>query len=246
MGSNIPKIGTSDIAGCYVGDTEIEKIYLGSNVIYEKSVTPTEKTYTWNYELEGDSRYQVNVQDGIISNLTSRSYIKLPSTLRKTYTPTTFEAVFYFNTGNLSTWSDWMPFDLNLLVNSTGSSPSLRMAAIKTNMHGFASMYSGTSSPYQKSISTQNDILTDNTNYRMSMIYDKSTSVSNFILFNVDTGMEIYNGSFNVPDAFIVSSNYLIVGNTNNSPAVNGMSINLNKSYIKVNGNLIQDITENT
>lgn len=41
MGSNIPKIGASDIAGCYIGDTEIEKIYLGSNIIYEKSVTPT-------------------------------------------------------------------------------------------------------------------------------------------------------------------------------------------------------------
>lgn len=107
-------------------------------------------------------------------------------------------------------------------------------------------MYSGTSSPYQKSISTPNDILTDNTNYRMSMIYDKSTSVSNFILFNVDTGMEIYNGSFNVPDAVITASNYLIVGNTDNYPAVNGMSIDLNKSYIKIDGSLIQDITENT
>lgn len=36
MGSNIPKIGTSDIVGCYVGDTEIEKVYLGSDIIYEK------------------------------------------------------------------------------------------------------------------------------------------------------------------------------------------------------------------
>lgn len=245
MGSNIPKIGTSDIVGCYIGNTEIEKVYLGSDAIYEKSVTPTEKTYTWNYELVGDSSYQVNVQDGIISNLTSKSYITLPSTLRKTYTPTTFEAVFYFNTGDLSTWGIYS-FGLNLLTNSTGSSPSLRMAATKTNMQGYASMYSGTSSPYQKSISTPNDILTDNTNYRMSMIYDKSTSVSNFILFNVDTEMEIYNGSFNVPDAVIIASNYLIVGKTDNSPAVNGMSIDLNKSYIKIDGSLIQDITENT
>lgn len=36
MGSNMPKIGTSDIAGCYLGNTEIEKVYLGGNVIYEK------------------------------------------------------------------------------------------------------------------------------------------------------------------------------------------------------------------
>lgn len=36
MESNIPKIGTNDIVGCYLGSTEVEKIYLGSNIIYEK------------------------------------------------------------------------------------------------------------------------------------------------------------------------------------------------------------------
>lgn len=243
MGSNIPKIGTNDIVGCYVGNNEVEKIYLGSDIIYEKSVTPTEKTYTWNYELVGDSSYQVHVEDQVISNLTYYSYIKLPNKFGVLY-PDTLEAVFYFNTGNLSTWSDWKSFELRLLSNGNDNSPSISMRAIKSGMYSFWNM-TNTSSSF-KSKSSPNDSIADNTNYRISMAYDKSTGNATVELYNVDTDTSVYSGTISVGDAYIYTGDDLIVGVSSNEPAVNGMSIDLNKSYIKVNGNLIQDITENT
>lgn len=243
MGSNIPKIGTSDIVGCYVGDTEIEKIYLGSDIIYEKSVTPTEKTYTWNYQLVGNSKYQVHVENQVISNLTYYSYIKLPNKFGVTY-PTTLEAVFYFNTGDLSTWSTWMNFSLRLLTNGNGNSPSISMRANNGNMYSFWNMTNKSGS--WKYESTPDNSITDNTNYKISMEYDKSTGNAIVELYNIDTDTSVYSGTISVGDAYIYTGDDLIVGVSSNDPAVNGMSIDLNKSYIKVNGNLIQDITENT
>lgn len=243
MGSNIPKIGTNDIVGCYVGSTEIEKVYLGSNVIYEKSVGPTEKTYTWNYQLVGNTKYQVHVENQVISNLTYYSYIKLPNKFGVAY-PTTLEAVFYFNTGNLSTWSTWMNFSLRLLTNGNGNSPSISMRTNNGNMYSFWNMTNKSGS--WKGESSPNNSITDNTNYKMSMEYDKSTGNAIVELYNIDTDTSVYSGTISVGDAYIYTGDDLIVGVSSNDPAVNGMSINLNKSYIKVNGNLIQDITENT
>ena len=243
MGSNIPKIGTSDIVGCYVGSTEIEKVYLGNSIIYEKSVAPSEKTYTWNYQLVGNSTYQVHVEDQVISNLTYYSYIKLPNKFGATY-PNTLEAVFYFNTGDLSTWSTWMGFQLRLLTNGNGNQPSVSMRATKSGMYSYWNM-TNTSSSF-KSEKSPNNSITDNTNYKMSMNYDKSTGNAMVELYNVDTETSIYTGTISVGNAYIYSGDDLIVGISDNDPAVNGMSIDLNKSYIKVNGNLIQDITENT
>jgi hypothetical protein len=242
MGSNIPKIGTSDIVGCYLGDTEIEKVYLGSNVIYEKSVTPTEKTYTWNYKLVGNSTYQVHVEDQVISNLTYYSYIKLPNKFG-VVNPNTLEAVFYFNTGDLSTWGVYS-FELCLLTTGKGSSPSISMRATKSGMYSFWNM-TNTSGRF-KSKSSPNDSIADNTNYKMLMNYDKSTGNAIVELYNIDTDTSVYNGTISVGDAYLSSADDLIVGISDNTPAVNGMSIDLNKSYIKVNGNLIQDIAENT
>lgn len=71
MGSNIPKIGTSDIVGCYVGDTEIEKVYLGDSIIYEKSVTPTELI---GYTTVGT----ITDNGGLISNFSATNYAVLP------------------------------------------------------------------------------------------------------------------------------------------------------------------------
>jgi hypothetical protein len=242
MGSNIPKIGTSDIVRCYLGDTEIEKVYLGSNIIYEKSVTPTEKTYTWNYQLVGSSKYQVHVEDQVISNLTYYSYIKLPNKFG-VVNPNTLEAVFYFNTGDLSTWGG-LDFGLSLLATGNGSSPSISMRVYKSNMYAFWNM-KNTSSSF-KSKSSPNNSIADNTNYKMLMNYDKSTGNAAIELYNIDKDISVYSGTISVGNAYLSSADNLIVGVSDNYPAVNGMSIDLNKSYIKVNGALIQDITENT
>lgn len=72
MGSNIPKIGTSDIEGCYLGSDEIEKVYLGSDLIYEKSVTPTELI---GYTTVGT----LTDNNGIISGFSSSNYGVLPA-----------------------------------------------------------------------------------------------------------------------------------------------------------------------
>lgn len=37
MGSNIPKIGSTDILGCYLGNSEISKMYIGDTLIYDNS-----------------------------------------------------------------------------------------------------------------------------------------------------------------------------------------------------------------
>lgn len=232
MGSNIPKIGTSDIAGCYVGNTEIEKIYLGSNVIYEKSVTPTEKTYTWNFDITYGN--PIN-NEGAISGFSGLDMFVINNPV---VTTADFEMLFDIVTGQGSSYQ--------VITNSVDNyDPDVYKAprVALTSGGNFRFYCSNDKNPTQFNTKlTSNITYQDSTNYRLLM-----TIRNGIATLDVKDSNNILIDSVSTQSSGIIWNKNIYVGGlygeTNNY--FKGV-FNSNKSYIKVNGNLISNITENS
>lgn len=232
MGNNIPKIGTSDIVGCYVGNNEVEKIYLGSDIIYEKSVTPTEKTYTWNFNTTYGN--PVNT-DGAISGFSALDMLVISNPV---VTTTDFEMLFDIVTGRGSSWQ--------IITCSTDATAPAYYKTPKLNLESdgkFSFYCSNAQNPTQNDTALISNIsYQDDTNYRLLITIRNGTATlnikdsNNTLIDSVSTQSSgiIWNYDMYVGGRYGETNNYF-----------KGI-FNSNKSYIKVNGNLISNITENT
>lgn len=232
MGSNIPKIGTSDIVGCYVGGTEIEKVYLGSDVIYEKSVTPTEKTYTWNF----DTTYGNPINNGgVISGFGALDMFVINNPI---VTTADFEMLFDIVTGQGSSFQ--------IITCSTDAyAPAFyKTPRLSLDSDGKFSFYcSNSQNPTQNDTTLISNITyQDNTNYILLITIKDGVATldvkdsNNVLIDSVSTQSSgiIWNYDMYIGGRYEETNNYF-----------KGV-FNSNKSYIKVNGNLISNITENT
>lgn len=230
MGSNIPKIGASDIEGCYLGSDEIEKVYLGSDLIYEKSVTPTEPSYTWTFDSVFGSPTNVG---GVYSGFSTSDYLQIYT---KNVTTTDIEFNLNFTTGSTISWQ-------SLFTSSGEYAPEFYMAPqIQIGTNGKITFRaSDTSSPSGWGVNISSNVtLSPETNYTFNAILNSGTLTC-----------KLMDSSNNIIDTFSDSISEIAwyynvnigTGSTISTAHFEG-SLNTKKSYIKINGNLISNITQ--
>jgi hypothetical protein len=225
-------IGDSEIQAVRLGDTEVSKIYIGNSIIYEKSVTPTGKTYTWNFNNTFGN--PIN-NEGVISGFSETDMFEI---YNPRVTTTDFEMLFDIVTGQGSSWQ--------LITCSTNAyAPDFyKVPSLQCGSDGkFVFYCSNAQTPTQyDTILKSNITYQDDTNYKLLITIRNGIATldikdsNNTLIDSVSTQSSgiIWNYGMYVGGRFGENNNYF-----------KGI-FNSNKSYIRVNGNLISNITENT
>lgn len=224
--SNLIKIGNTDIDKVCLGSDEIDKIYLGNDIIYESA--PSQTKYVWDLTTIGTD---VIINDGIVSNFSGDSYLKTKHTA---YGNVSLEINLEFSTTTL-------PASINTTILGKANNYNQPYVYIgrSTNPILYTQLVDSSGYPYNGK--SWGQVISPNTNYILNINYIASNGNYRVILTNKDTGVVLVDGTQSCTSAPRWTE-YMCIGNTGYGTS-NGVSINLNNSYIKKNGDLFADIT---
>lgn len=213
MGSNIPKIGVDDIAGCYLGSNEIEKIYLGENVIYAKS-SPTPPHLT-GVTLHGSCTNT----NGVLGNFASDSY----ATIDTPFAPSgaSWEIVIAFNITYIASYQG--------IMTGLGSSNYIAPAFCSNN---FIKFYAGDGSSWSI-LDSQTYSSIDVGDNKFKITYASGTYTM-FKWINSDWSLAgQYTGGSPIADG----GTFVLGNNRGTGSPIRG-TINLSECYIKIDNQL--------
>lgn len=223
-------IGDSNIQAVKLGDVDISKMYIGDTLIYG-SDEPTESIYNWSF----DATYGNPVNNGgVISGFSSTDVLAINNPVVST---TDFEMLFDIVTGQGSS--------NQYLIRSESSFIPDFYNAPNTYLYSngkFCFCCSNSQNPSQyDTILTSNVTYQDNTNYRILITIRNGVAT-----LDIKDNNDILIDTVSAQSSGITwNYNTYICGAYGESSYFKGV-FNSNKSYIKINGNLISNITENT
>ena len=222
-------IGDSNIQAVKLGDTGISKMYIGNTLIYGYD-KPAESTYTWSF----DTTYGNPVNNGgVISGFSSTDVLAINNPV---VTTTDFEMLFDIVTGQGSSLQ-------YLILSENNYAPDFYVAPnaylYSDGKFHFACSNSQNPSQYDTNL-TSNIIYQDDTNYRILITIRNGVAT----LEIKDSNDILIDSASTQSSGIIWNYNAYIGGNYGADSYFKGI-FNSNKSYIKVNGNLISNITKN-
>ena len=222
-------IGDSNIQAVKLGDVDISKMYIGDTLIYGNN-EPAGSIYTWNF----DTTYGNPVNNGgVISGFSSADVLAINNPV---VTTTDFEMLFDIVTGQGNSLQ-YLILSESQYAPDFYAAPNVYLSS-DSKFH-FACSNSQNPSQYDTKL-TSNIIYQDNTNYRILITIRNGVAT-----LEIKDSNDILVDSVSSQSSGITwNYNAYIGGNYGANSYFKGI-FNSNKSYIKVNGNLISNITKN-
>ena len=222
-------IGDSNIQAVKLGDVDISKMYIGDTLIYGNN-EPAGSIYTWNF----DTTYGNPVNNGgVISGFSSADVLAINNPV---VTTIDFEMLFDIVTGQGNSLQ-YLILSESQYAPDFYAAPNVYLSS-DSKFH-FACSNSQNPSQYDTKL-TSNIIYQDNTNYRILITIRNGVAT-----LEIKDSNDILVDSVSSQSSGITwNYNAYIGGNYGANSYFKGI-FNSNKSYIKVNGNLISNITKN-
>lgn len=191
--------------------------------------------YNWDFDTVGT----LTENDGVYSGFSSANYLVSKSSIGQTFA-TSLEINISFTTGSLLPSGNYYQYLCNFHPNNYGV-PRIR---INDSKIGFDFSWNGANSD---SINATDITIATNTNYTISIIYENGT-ITGTLTNNDDTSNVIALSSSSPDKIHFGSTANIYLGvpaswDGNYTQAFNG-SIDTENSYIKIDGVLVNDISE--